>query len=312
MSQFAHGIRSFDASSLDAAQTNLSPSSSSSPIPTYVLGVKHVSSTTLMAHLQSIIWLTYRKDFAQMTPYEFTSDAGWGCMLRTAQMLLCEALIRNLSIHCDRRFQWSETEPLAPEVVQVLRWFVDSPLQEDGCLYAIHHMVSVGMKYDKLPGEWYGPTTAAQVLRDLVNDNHLCADQSVNHHNMCMYVPQDGVIYTEDITKLCITCSWVDDTKKPTSPTTTDASTNSSAAATAATDECVSSTAPTTVLFDPLWNPPTVDTTSAPWTKSVLILIPLRLGLDTLNAMYIPGECVVCMSRMGLSYLDLVLSFSGV
>jgi hypothetical protein len=43
-----------------------------------------------------------------------------------------------------------------------------------------------------------------------------------------------------------------------------------------------------------------------------LILIPLRLGLDTLNAMYIPGECVVCMSRMGLSYLDLVLSFSGV
>ncbi len=30
-----------------------------------------------------------------------------------------------------------------------------------------HHHYQVGMSYDKLPGEWYGPTTAAYVLRDL-------------------------------------------------------------------------------------------------------------------------------------------------
>ncbi|OQS01068.1 cysteine protease family C54 [Thraustotheca clavata] len=246
MSQFAHGIRYFDASSMSTDNVQLTP------MATYVLGVHHSSAESLVQHLQSIIWLTYRRDFAQMVPYEFTSDAGWGCMLRTAQMMLCEALLRNLSIHRTTRFCWKDNETLAPEVVQVLRSFVDSPKEEDGCFYAIHRMVQVGMKYDMLPGEWYGPTTAAQVLRDLVN--------AQIDSNLCMYVPQDGVIYTDEINKLCVT-KWVHE-----QPSTSNAS----------------------VLYDPLLNPPKIDT-SAPWNKSIFILIPLRLGLDQLNTTYIPA-----------------------
>lgn len=47
----------------------------------------------------------------------------------------------------------------------LLMWFADTPGQH--CIYSIHNMVQLGMNYDKLPGEWYGPSTAAYVLRDL-------------------------------------------------------------------------------------------------------------------------------------------------
>lgn len=47
----------------------------------------------------------------------------------------------------------------------ILMWFADVPGQQ--CIYSIHNMVQLGMNYDKLPGDWYGPSTAAYVMRDL-------------------------------------------------------------------------------------------------------------------------------------------------
>ncbi|RHZ04953.1 hypothetical protein DYB31_011729 [Aphanomyces astaci] len=258
MSQFAHGIRSFDATSIpDPTATSSSEEAVDGHNTTHVLGVAHSSASSLVVHLQSIVWLTYRKDFAQMVPYNFTSDAGWGCMLRSAQMLLCEALLRNLPIHADRRFQWNDASAELPSsVVQVLRSFVDSPSTK--CTFGLHRLVQVGMQYDMLPGEWYGPTTAAQVLRDLVNEQ-----THFGNLNLCMYVPQDGVIYTDEVNKLCIT-SFVE-------PGVATPSLHPS------------------MFYDPLFNPPQVDV-AADWTHSLLILVPLRLGLDKINATYIPGR----------------------
>jgi cysteine protease ATG4 len=156
MSQFAHGISSFDSFNV----TNFDEEKL-----VWLLG-KSFNKDQMEDYRQafeSILWFTYRRDFDQMKPYEYTSDAGWGCMLRSAQMMVSQAFQRRLLGSTWRRVSFTPMEQLPQEYIQILKWFVDSPHPD--CVYSIHNMVKIGMQYDKLPGEWYGPTTAAQVLR---------------------------------------------------------------------------------------------------------------------------------------------------
>ena len=256
MAHFTHGISALDMTSSDALCS-----------PVWLLGRRFhdVAAADFDAYkrtFESILWFTYRRDFPQMTPYAYTSDAGWGCMLRSAQMLLGQALQRHLlgrEWHLPTLLD-TELDAKLPEIyVQLLKWFSDSP--DVACRYSIHQMVKLGMQYDKLPGEWYGPTTAAQVLRDLVN-----LHQREFNGPMAMYVPQEGVVYTDDVAKLCI--SHLEKKKEEEETTTTKEKKDLPA------------------FYDPLLHPPTTEDSSN-WTTALLILIPLRLGLDHVNERYV-------------------------
>nr|CCA19140.1 cysteine protease family C54 putative [Albugo laibachii Nc14] len=265
MSQFAHGISSVSWSSLS------DPNTSQNSSKLWLLGdcyspqdFDNFDSMKDAYHdaFESILWYTYRRDFETMVPYDFTSDAGWGCMLRSAQMLLSEAFKRNML-----GIKWkiparSEDLELPKVYVKLLKWFVDSFDTE--CKYSIHNITRIGMQYDKLPGEWYGPTTAAQALRDLVN---LHAQESPEC-NLVMYVPQDGVVYTKDVNELCISHLDQENTFVNVNEETQSDGT----------------------FPDPLLHPPTDrDNSEKMWQKSLLILIPLRLGLDSINPRYLPA-----------------------
>lgn len=48
---------------------------------------------TFIEDFESRIWCTYRRDFQIIPSSYYTSDMGWGCMHRTAQMTLAQAFL---------------------------------------------------------------------------------------------------------------------------------------------------------------------------------------------------------------------------
>jgi hypothetical protein len=49
----------------------------------------------IRSHSRSLMRFTYRSSFPPLSPYNINSDAGWGCMLRSAQMIMAQAFQRH-------------------------------------------------------------------------------------------------------------------------------------------------------------------------------------------------------------------------
>lgn len=87
-------------------------------------------------------------------------------MLRSAQMVLGYCMRRHYlgrdwkcnANNCDKMRQ-------SKIYCDIINWFTDYPGPSH--YYSIHHLVQCGLMYDILPGEWFGPSTAALVLRDM-------------------------------------------------------------------------------------------------------------------------------------------------
>jgi len=175
---------------------------------------------------RSLFWLSYRKDFPAIALSEYTSDLGWGCMLRSGQMLLAQAMSIHLLGPNWRQLRFDTDLGCR----KLLKWFEDSP----NAPFSVHNIAQKGLRYGKSIGEWFGPSTISQVLCDLVNQHH--------PELLTMYVSKDSVLYLDEISDLCTskTYGFLEETDFST------------------------------------WLP-------------LMILIPMRLGLENLNEIYIPS-----------------------
>jgi cysteine protease ATG4 len=227
----------------------------------------------------SLFWFTYRCDFPSIEPYGITSDAGWGCMLRALQMMCGQALRLHYKSRDWRPPSGQQQRRLDPFIRSVLTWFADFPSTKES-IYSLHNMVATGLaKYDKLPGEWYGPGIACYVLRDLVamheKYQHSCNEKLKPIFRV--HVASGGTVYRDAIeeTMLRDNMSKVEHEKQkiaqnlppPAHPLDV-----------AWEDE----------VLDPLYESlETPKGNDIPWDTALLLLIPLRLGLRSFNNDYV-------------------------
>ncbi|XP_062126009.1 LOW QUALITY PROTEIN: cysteine protease ATG4D [Drosophila sulfurigaster albostrigata] len=200
----------------------------------------------------SRIWMTYRREFPTMNGSNYTSDCGWGCMLRSGQMLLAQGLIchflgRSWRYDSDSQLHSTYEDNMHKKII---KWFGDSSSKSSP--FSIHALVRLGEQLGKKPGDWYGPASVSYLLKHALE---LAAQENADFDNICVYVAKDCTIYMQDVEELC---SIPEPAPKPNVPWQQSKRCNSAN------------------------NKPDQQ---QHW-KSLIVLIPLRLGTDKLNPVY--------------------------
>ncbi|KAJ1349329.1 hypothetical protein KIN20_004828 [Parelaphostrongylus tenuis] len=199
----------------------------------------------------SRLWFTYRKDFAPIGGTGPETDQGWGCMLRCAQMLLGEVLLRR---HIGRDFEWSERAEPTGDYERVLRMFLD----EKTALYSIHQIAQMGVSEGKSVGEWFGPNTAAQVIKKLAVFD--------SWSGIAVHVALDNILVTSDVQTIATLAPPKDAIKL-----IMDDNRNVDESYLALMSDTSAS-----------------DDRHCEW-RPLLLLVPLRLGLTSINRCYLPA-----------------------
>ncbi|KAK4890480.1 Cysteine protease atg4 [Elasticomyces elasticus] len=158
-----------------------------------------------LSDMEARIWLSYRSNFPPIakssdpsatsamsfstklrnlgTQAGFTSDTGWGCMIRSGQSLLANSLALTKLGRDWRVGQRDE------EHKELLSLFADTPEAP----FSIHKFVEHGAQAcGKHPGEWFGPSATARSLQALTDKYH---DAGLRVYAR----PDDGDVYAESV-----------------------------------------------------------------------------------------------------------------
>lgn len=178
-------------------------------------------NTPLEQEIYSRLWFTYRKDFAPLwgnNNVKYTSDCGWGCMLRSGQMLLAQGLL-----HHAFGPDWSlYTSLKSPSDIAKYREIVslfNDRRDSNECPFGIHNLLTIADRNEcklaaKLSpeaspsrvGTWFGPTSVCLLFRDAITSSTTTVTSKLLK-GVKIYVAQDCTIYKQDVVNLCTVSS---------------------------------------------------------------------------------------------------------
>ncbi|KAK7340438.1 hypothetical protein VNO77_21140 [Canavalia gladiata] len=208
-------MRRFHERVLGSSRTDIS----SSDGDIWLLGVCHkfsqhestgnVDTSNCLAAFEqdfaSKILITYRKGFDAIGDSKYTSDVNWGCMLRSSQMLVAQALLFH---KLGRSWRKTVDKPLDKEYIDILQLFGDS----EASAFSIHNLLQAGKGYGLAVGSWVGPYAMCRTWEVLARNQRETNDLGEPPLPMAVYVvsgDEDGerggapVVCIDDASKRC-------------------------------------------------------------------------------------------------------------
>ena len=150
-----------------------------------------------------IIYVSYRSKYKPQLNIKnnktFTSDCGWGCMIRSSQMILCRALYKIL------KYKYKIKKNLIYHVIPFImdknldiikyKYFgMDTYIKKLNDLgkkdiiaidppFSIHKIVILGEKFGRTSGEWFSDFELPKIYNIINNTFNIIPDLSIIHYN---------------------------------------------------------------------------------------------------------------------------------
>ena len=192
----------------------------------WVMGKKYNGiGTTAWAsdEVRRVPYFTYRNKLAVSLSNGGTHDAGWGCMIRTGQMMLCEVMKRlflspggmtklippaeptssstrprsgAVALSDSARRLEAEKATMDPPDL-VYSWFFDTPEAPFG----LHRITECGTRFGVPVGTWFSPSVTCKVFEELCNRG---GHEPVQNH-MTVVNALDQAVYRDVLLKeVCV------------------------------------------------------------------------------------------------------------
>lgn len=215
LTSFFKGISGLNMGFEEATESNEPSGNIIELKPIVILGNHFINQDEARDHIYSLLWLSYRCGFSPIPKSidgpqpvtffpsllfskltltnvgnlrslfdneNFTSDAGWGCMIRTSQNLLANALLK-LAGEANGNVQ-----------LEILKLFQDDP----NAAFSIHNFIRVASALPLLvkPGQWFGPNAASISIRQLTIE---MTDQESPTVVPFVYISENADLYDDEI-----------------------------------------------------------------------------------------------------------------
>ncbi|EAR87941.2 peptidase family C54 protein (macronuclear) [Tetrahymena thermophila SB210] len=142
----------------------------------FILLGQTLSSLSQIKEAQhNLIYFSYRSGFSHQFQNHIFSDSGWGCMLRSGQMIFANGLLRHLKENPQIQNQL-KIQNINDILLFIIKFFIENKDQP----FSIQQIAAVALEEFKLEmGFWYSPNRIAYSLKKLLNNFQTFSEMNI-------------------------------------------------------------------------------------------------------------------------------------